>query len=493
MAAITGPRTNVNLPPGIVAAVALPVAFLVGAALARDVPLGLAFLLSLAYAPLVFINLPLGVILWLPLAFLNNLHALKFGPTLALMLIVFAWVGTLLGTRSATLIQLRELTKYIALVWAFLLWVLLSVAWSTEPTLHNDVAISLLISGVLFVLISTALVSRSHLKLAVGAFVVGAVLSVLVGLIDTGLQGPATAVETAVSQENRLGGGAGDPNYLAAGIVPAMVLCVGLMGATKRVAVRWGGIVSLGVLSFGFAAAQSRGGLVAAVVCAVAGFIVFKRRRLHLLVAVLMVLAVGAAWFSVNPQAWQRIIEFDSSGTGRTDLWDIAWRMGLDHPVLGVGLENFVVKSPAYAGTPQVGAIQHTIYSEGEPQVAHNAYIQMFAELGVIGVALWLAAMIASLRAGVDAGRRFERAGDNQMATLARSAVIAALGAMTASVFISNAHDRRTWILLALGPAFLALGRREERVRMAGTITGTEAPLGAALLPAGPPEPRPSP
>ncbi len=459
MAAITGPRSKASLSPTVVLAAVLPIAFLAGAALGREVPLGIAFLLAVVYLPLVLINLPLGVILWVPLTFLVNLHALRFGPTLAGMLIVFAWFGTLLGHASPTMRQLREQRRYLALVGAFLLWILLTVAWSKEPSLVNDVGISWLMSGLLYAILATALTTRLQLQLVVAAFIFGAVLSVVTGLIDTGLQGPDTAVETAVRHENRRGGGAGDPNYLAAGSVPAIVLSLGLVGSTRHALVRWGALAAVGVLSLGFAAAQSRGGLVAAVLAGAAAFVLFKRRRAHLLAGVLVVVGFGAAWFSVNPDAWQRISNFDATGTGRTELWKIGWRMGMDHPVIGVGLENFVVRSPSYA-VNRVGPLQHTIYADGQPQVAHNAYVQMFAELGLVGLALFIAAILASLRAGLLAAERLDRAGDGQMATLARSVVIAALGALTASFFISNAHDRRNWILLALGPAMLALSRR---------------------------------
>jgi hypothetical protein len=56
------------------------------------------------------------------------------------------------------------------------------------------------------------------------------------------------------------------------------------------------------------------------------------------------------------------------------------------------------------------------------------------------------------------------------MATLARTVVVAQVAMLAASFFISNGHDRRTWVLLALGPALVATatrtaGQKEEGAR----------------------------
>jgi hypothetical protein len=58
---------------------------------------------------------------------------------------------------------------------------------------------------------------------------VGVVLSVLVGLANDGLCGGTATTETLTSTEGRLKGGLGDPNILAAAIVPAIVLAAALI------------------------------------------------------------------------------------------------------------------------------------------------------------------------------------------------------------------------------------------------------------------------
>jgi hypothetical protein len=67
------------------------------------------------------------------------------------------------------------------------------------------------------------------------------------------------------------------------------------------------------------------------------------------------------------------------------------------------------------------------------------------------------------MRATWMASRSFERLRDPALASLARATLIAQIGALSAATFISDYYDKRVWILLALGPALLAVAWRGER------------------------------
>lgn len=75
----------------------------------------------------------------------------------------------------------------------------------------------------------------------------------------------------------------------------------------------------------------------------------------------------------------------DKSTKGRLALWQTAYETTLAHPVRGVGLGNFpyVVDPTADYRLP--------IY-------AHNLYLDISSELGLIGLALWLILIIPALR-----------------------------------------------------------------------------------------------
>jgi O-antigen ligase len=450
-------------------------AFIVGVALAQGLALGLAALIAFCWAPLVLLNLPLAIVLWVPLVFLHDITALRFGPQLASMIIFFAWIGTLVGASVPARRLLAAQRRYLVPIAALLLWLTVSSAWSDQAAFAQEVWFAWLQGALLFLVVVTTFVAERYLRLLVGAFVVGALIAVLIGLLGTGLTSSDTALDTAAG--GRLVGGSGDPNYLAAGIIPAVVLAAGLAAATPSLLGRVGAAVVIGLLTIGFVGSQSRGGLVAAVVAIVAALAIFKRARTTVLVFLLLMGAVGSAWYAANPDAWERISSFDGSGTGRSELWKIAWQMGGDHPVAGVGLDNFVVRSPNYAD--QAGALEHAGFIAEVPHVVHNVYLQLLAETGAIGLALFLVVVVASMRAAGTAARRFTASGNAGMATLSRSVLVAQIAMLAASFFLSNGHDRRTWVLLALGPALAAVsGRSQEE---GGSKAPTSPPLAQLL------------
>jgi O-antigen ligase len=156
----------------------------------------------------------------------------------------------------------------------------------------------------------------------------------------------------------------------------------------------------------------------------------------------------------LSPGALSRMTDFDSDGTGREDLWRIAADMSIDNP-WGVGLNNFRSESVTYALDP--GPLEHPVQIVSNPVVVHNTFLQMSAELGIVGLLLFLGVVAASIAAAGSAARRFERTGRRGLAVLARASVIALVAFLTASFFVSFGFGYRMWSLLALGPALLTV------------------------------------
>ena len=441
--------------PALILLAALLSASLVGAALAHSIPLGAALLIAVMYAPLVLINLPLGVVAFIPIVFFTGVPVFKYGPTLAGILIFLAWFGALLGHSSEGIRMIREQRRYLVLAGLLLLWVNLSLAWSREPASGSDFHFGWIQGAALYLVIVTTLVTRRLVQLAAGALVLGAVASVVAGLTG-GLESSQSAIELA-SNAGRIGGGAGDPNYLAAGLIPnrargrarlrtpddARTCRVRVGGAHSR---RW---VRRRRVS---RRPRRRGGR--------------DRQRDRLLQARTTAGARRAAGRGrrrggvvlSQPRRLAADQRLRLVGNGPDGAVGNRLADGADHPVVGVGLQNFIVESPAYVD--RSGPLEFVRYIAEQPLVAHNVYVQLFAELGVIGLGLYLGLVITSLRAAVLAARRFEARGDRYMATLARAALVAGLATMAASFFISDAHERRNWVTYALGPTLLAVSAR---------------------------------
>jgi O-antigen ligase len=177
-------------------------------------------------------------------------------------------------------------------------------------------------------------------------------------------------------------------------------------------------------------------------------------------VAIAAVAAIGAIlFFSVlAPQAaTQRITQVDG-GTGRTDIWRVAGRMVQAHPIHGVGAGNFRISSVHYTLRP--GSVKYDYFID-HPKVAHNTYLQELAELGIVGLGMFLSILVFAIVCALKAARRFAEAGDRDMDLLTRGVLLALIGILSADFFISGQFSKQLWLLLGLCPALLAIASRQ--------------------------------
>jgi O-antigen ligase len=100
-----------------------------------------------------------------------------------------------------------------------------------------------------------------------------------------------------------------------------------------------------------------------------------------------------------------------------------------------------------------------------KPQNAHNIWLQLLVETGMVGLALLIGVVAICVRAGHLAAKRFRRAGRQDLVVLAQSVTIASLALLAAGSFISNSANRPLWVLLALGPILLGIATRDSVTR----------------------------
>ena len=129
--------------------------------------------------------------------------------------------------------------------------------------------------------------------------------------------------------------------------------------------------------------------------------------------------------------------------------------------VKGVGAGNFRDSSAHYVLT-EPGAIANTEFIIDQPRFAHNIYLEILAELGVIGLALFLALVGATIGTGVRAARKFAVYDDTDMALLSRAVVVAVVALLAMDFFLSDQFSKQLWLLLALCPALLSIAAARE-------------------------------
>lgn len=430
---------------------ALAAATAAGALLAHSPILGVGLLAALTFIPLAFANSALALSGWIVLAFLNGIPGTHgAGSNYALLIVFVAWCGALASGRADLRQYVSAHPLQAAAVAGMVLWPAVTILWATDAGVASPRVFQLVLCVAVFAMAVSLARTPQDVRWMMLAFIAGTVLSVLIGAATGGLE-PSDALDGGA----RLTGSGTDANYLAAAIVPAIAMAAGLAARRDAPLLRLALLASVAVLGVGLAATESRGGFLAAAVAILGALVVFRGRRAQLLGFVAVLLAAAAVWFTISPGSWDRVTSVSDGGSGRTDIWTVARHVAQDHPLAGVGLAQFPVVSPDYVDRP--GSFSRGDLLIGERIVVHNLYLQLWAETGAIGVLLFVTVAGGSLLAARRAALRFEADGAHELAALANAALLATAGALTASIFLSNVDDRRTWVLFALGPALLAI------------------------------------
>lgn len=438
------PPTSMLSLAGLCAAVIGAVA--AGAAMAVDLAIGLGIVAAVCYVTLAFVNLRVAIALLVPLLFVDAIPVLNLGAKGAAAVVLFAWLAALpvpSGPRAFS--GHRWLSTNVVLLLA---WLALSLTWSDDLGQAANALADWLAVGLLFLMVATTMVDMRAVRLTATMFVIGAVGSITIGVA----QGELRPLASAGLDSGRIAGAAGDPNLLAAGLLPAIVLALGLLPVRRDPVWRWAILLSVVLLSIGLAASGSRGALTGALVTIVLAAVVMNRRRMQVLVLSAVTTIAAFTWFLISPATWKRVTTSDGGG-GRDELWKVAWSVAGDHPVVGVGLDNFTVVSGDY--TRRVGPLESVDLIAVRPHQVHNAYLQMLAEAGAVGFVLFSGFVLGCTWTALVAARRFAARGDAVDAALASAVALASSGMLVASFFVSNAVDRRLWLLLALAPALL--------------------------------------
>lgn len=418
---------------------------------------GVLVLLAICFIPLALWRPPLAVCAWIVVTFLSHVSSLSAYPNRILLFVSACWIGLLVGRRARRSGAVAESYVLVALVVIFISWVAVTLAWAPDAGAAGTQLKQLAYGCFSVILLLGAIVERKHLRWVAAAFVFGATASVLYGAAKGGLGG-GTGVATEVADASgRFQGGASDPNYLAAVLVPAIMLAGGL--AVRRApGPRALLAIATVIIAIGLAGTESRGGLIAALVCALVALVIWRGRRLLVGSVIGLAALATTAYFLLKPGKWTRILE-SNQGSGRLDIWTIAERVIHDHPFFGVGFGQFPQVSIHYVLQP--GALEYVSLIVEKQIVVHSLYLQLWVESGLVGLLLFFAIVICSLVAGWSAVKRFDELGDEEMSAMARAAILALVGILAASFFLSDLENSQLWVVLALGPVLAGLARRQ--------------------------------
>ena len=443
------------LPPWVLYGAIGGSAAIIGILAGANPPVGLAAALGVAFVVLTMANLTAGFCIFAGLTFVDQIlpaaGVLSLTKVIGLLLLL-SWLGVItVGGRAARRSELFSHPAFLYLLALLGVWIALSATWAEESGLALSTAIQFVPIASLFLIVFTCVRTRGQAVAVIAAFTVGAFVSASYGL----------AVPTDPDATDRLSGGSGNANETAAALVAGAALLGALAaGLRRQPALRLVAACGVPFLVLGVFLTLSRGGLFALVAALVATVAFSGRWRPQATaVAALGVLGAVVYFAAFAPAGARERVTTVDGGTGRTDVWRVGWRMVEDEPVRGIGAGNFANTSVHYLLQP--GAIVRDDFIVDTPKVAHNSYLEVLAELGVIGLVLFTLVLAFALTCIVKATRLFARLEDRQMELLSRGLLVALVGLLASDLFGSRQFEKQLWLLLALGPAFLALARAQ--------------------------------
>jgi exopolysaccharide production protein ExoQ len=233
--------------------------------------------------------------------------------------------------------------------------------------------------------------------LAVIGGAIAAMFAYMYGFDDTVARGAAAA---AARGKLVIGDQSSNPNGLAEALTMPLALAIGAFLGSRRMLQRAIAMAFLLMIGLGVYISMSRSGILA--VAVIVGVFLYRfRANRQIVIQILMVVAILVALTATMPtQFYDRIaIVFsgdDATGSGRTDIWQVAIEAIKRFGLFGAGLENFVDVHQLYVPHGPLG------YAFG----AHNSYLMVWVELGIVGLVLMLSALYCHLRATAKLKRR---------------------------------------------------------------------------------------
>lgn len=393
------------------------------------------------------------------------------GPMATMMLIYLVVVVGRIGDIVPGMhsIPLAKIVALLAIILAATNWSKLPAVsvWSLPPARLT----------IFIMVLATFSMVFSVLRHATLGVITGTVLSVSVGMvlmIKSARNWPATrrlllgcvlsALVLAASVEiTRHAGRAGsdsdlDPNdfaFILVGLLPLVLAFASLSRGLKKISF----IVAALWVVFEILRTESRGGLLG-LLCVVLlmmalaptrrrGRLVLKVTKATIVARILILVMVGiVAWHAIPDSARTRLarLEHPTSGyntnlsdpTGRFSIWLQALHLAIHRP-WGWGAGAFATADGMYAG--------------GRYKAPHNMYIQALTELGVLGLALFLATLLSGFRRLKREAFSTEQLVDHsalERRIFAKALIASLTGICVSGFFLSELYSQVVWAVVTL-------------------------------------------
>jgi O-antigen ligase len=293
------------------------------------------------------------------------------------LVLVGAWILSLLLRQS-----FRAPGAFHIAALLFLFWNTISLTWSADVAI-GFTKITRYIQGVMLCLVLWDLLrTPQDIMDASQAYILGGMLSAIGVVYDY-----ATSAVSRYSAEGRGSAYGFDPNDLGCQLAMMIPLALYLLKVRGQESISAKLINAFGAVIAGMAIflTGSRTAMIAGLTVSVLGFGSLRKLRWHSKVF-LAIAALGAGLIVTRLGSDVPLTRFESISTsadsdgfsGRVALWKAGWETVKMHPLVGIGTGQFKVSIPI----------------ANKFAIAHNSYLGVLTELGIVGLCLFACVLI---------------------------------------------------------------------------------------------------
>lgn len=438
----------------LLAAVGVPAGIVFLFCYAIDEPLIGGLLAGLPIVLLAFWRAELGLCVFAFVLPFENLALVAEGTTASKILGILVAVAALLHVLRRGRVEMRSWVFWLA--FAFVTWSLLTIFKAVDPEWALRTTWLTLFQMVVLVFVVVNLCNEpKNARLFYWMMFLAVGFSAIAGFVYTPVQVGAMARQTF---------GGENVNSYAKALLPALFLAPFLMVGQKRLLKFFVAFLVLCVFA-ALVLTGSRSAWGAAFLGVIVMILAYRRmslsRRVLLSIVAVVVLAglvaFGVATGLFATGLWDRIVEVQEKGLmtgGRRIFWSRAIALGMENPILGVGIGN----APVRAGIGMTGGWAST----------HNDLLAFFAETGIPGTLLYVGLLLAALHSAWRTGPAWLRAG--LLGLL--------VAAFVASLANPSAHLKGYWLQFgAIAVGSLAFPGAAEQAKQAALSREDTAPL----------------
>ncbi|MED5503946.1 MAG: O-antigen ligase family protein [Pseudomonadota bacterium] len=405
------------------------------------------FIVAICFAPLVIL-LVLNQTFWLVTLFvifsffrIHEAFPAIYNFKIPLLLSIGA-----LGALSFHLLISRQLTVFWhpSLTWLFIFWALVIIGIVFSP--GRGIAMAEFINSYWKIIVMTLAVTwiittPKQLAQMSKAIMVAGLLVGLVALYNAS-NGIDLVEGTRVSIGRSFGSMLGDPNDLALVLLFPLAFTVSqLVEKRSSIWIRGFALLTCLILFLSIIETQSRGGLLGAL--SVFGYFASKHIRYKTLVLILTVVAAISLYVvaGIDGRASGGAAEagIDASAMGRLYAWEAAFKMALDNPLTGVGLDNFYYNYFFYSS-----------HWDGMNHAVHSTWFGVLAETGFIGLIVFIILIVSLIKTSLRSISLLTKQSDITLSVGANAILSGLIGTIVSGTFLTQGFVWPIYILAAL-------------------------------------------